>query len=59
LRAVLGGVSGVMAGSVDWRWRIWRSVSGRGDCGWDVPGVRDDDVVEGSVLLAEAGEAYP
>ena len=31
----------------------------RDDLGGDVPCVREDDVVEGSVLLAEAGEAYP
>jgi hypothetical protein len=27
--------------------------------GGNVPCVRNDDVVEGSVLLAEAGETYP
>jgi len=33
---------------------------GYGEWEWElcnVPGVRDDDVVEGGVLLAEAGEA--
>jgi hypothetical protein len=45
-----------------WMWmgRIWwLDVVVVVGLGGDVPGVRDDDVVEGSVLLAEAGEAYP
>jgi hypothetical protein len=38
-------------------WRIWRT-SAAGLVG-DVPCMRNDDVVEWGVLLAEAGEAYP
>ncbi len=49
LRAVLGG----RRGFVSWGLRV----QGRGGGKKTLPGLREDDVVEGGVALAEAGEA--
>ncbi len=52
LRADLGGV----LEGWSWVWERVREVLEGGGCG-KLPGLGDDDVVEGGVAFAEAGEA--
>ena len=61
-RCAGGGLVGVGGGGERGEGRFGGWWSGRREGegkGGDGPCVRDDDVVEGRVFLAEAGEAYP
>lgn len=59
-RGVVGEGSGLFGvdGRRFWMWMFWgMGREGRGGGGSDVPGLRNDDVVEGGIAFTEAGEA--